>query len=295
MQEPHPIDALTRRAWLQRGAATLLGAGAVTSSHALRSEETASPPEPIRPGAARVWRPKIDLEFTEPGGIAQWWVPELVLLGNTDVMLSARGPAPWKRDGENWSYEKKTMDGQLYVAVKVERVKLGWRASMTLGNRSAKTWNDVVSPVCLQLRGSPAFADADWTRTYYRSGGELLTYREAETGGGRNIYRMSLVKDQKQIKRTPRHQRKWGFTKRQSDDGIFAVIDKNRTTVLTTHWQPTHHLQANLKRSFACIHANPFFGRLQPGESRTRHGCVLLVPGSLERAWEATRALMKTS
>ena len=117
----------------------------------------------------------------------------------------------------------------------------------------------------------------------------IVLLAAVETDGGRPIYRMSLVKGQEQIERTERHQKKWGFTKRPSDEGIIGVISDDQSTVLTTTWNPTHHLQANQKRTFSCIHANPFFGSLQPGETRTRRGCVLLTPGDLSQAWDATK------
>ena len=212
-------DFLSRRACLYAGAALALGTA--LSLHR-ESTEAAESAEPIRPASAGVWRPTIDLNFSESGGLAQWWVPELVLLGNTDVSLSARGPTEWSRDGE------------------------------------------------------------------------FLTYHDQKTDGRRDIFRMSLVKGQKQIERTPRHQQKWGFTKRLSDDGIFGVVSKDRSTVLTTHWRPTHHRQANLKRTFSCIHANPQFGAIAPGESRARHGCVLLSPGNLDDAWKETQTVMNS-
>jgi len=128
-------DFLSRRACLYAGAALALGTA--LSLHR-ESTEAAESAEPIRPASAGVWRSTIDLNFSEPGGLAQWWVPELVLLGNTDVSLSARGPTEWSRDGE------------------------------------------------------------------------FLTYHDQKTDGRRDIFRMSLVKGQKQIERTPRHQQKWG-------------------------------------------------------------------------------------
>ena len=94
-------------------------------------------------------------------GAAQWWCPELILLGNTDVQLHADGPIAWKRQDGNWKYEHLNPDGKLYVALKVEQIELGWRAALTIGNRTDQAWPTVVCPICLLLRASPAFADKD--------------------------------------------------------------------------------------------------------------------------------------
>lgn len=290
-ERPTKVPKMTRRSCLGVGASALLGPHLISWRVASATED-ATAGEPIRPGDTRVRRPVVGLHFDDDAGLAQWWLPELVLLGNTDISLHADGPIAWKQNGEHWKYDHVNSDQRMTVVVTVERVQLGWQASLTIGNRTDEVWNDVVSPICLLLCASSAFADENWKRTYFRSDGEFLTYYGRETESGRDIFRMSLVKGQKQIERTSRHINKWGFTKRLSDDGIFAVVAQNRSTVLTTTWEPTHHLQANQQRTFSCIHANPYFGRIGPGETITRKGCVLLVPGTLAEAWAETKAVM---
>ena len=247
---------------------------------------------PISRGRADVWQPIIDLHFADNSGIAQWWLPELVLLGNTDNGLRARGTIAWQQKNQRFSYEHTNPDGRLGLTATVEEIEQGWLASLTVSNRMDRAWTHVVCPVCLLLRASGAFEDKDWKRTYYRSGGKFLTYHGRPTDGGRDIYRMSLVKGRKQIERTERHEKKWGFTKQPSDDGIIAVVSFDESTVLTTTWKPTHHLQSNRMRTFSCIHANPDFGRIEAGESRTLRGCVLLIAGDLTEAWRDTEEVM---
>ena len=282
----------TRRDCLKLGAVGILGTGWVAGNQ-VSFAEGEHVPQPIRPESTRVWRPVVDLHFDGDAGVAQWWCPELILLGNTDAQLNVDGPIAWQQQDGIWKYEHTNPDGKLFVALSVEQIALGWRAALTIGNLTDQVWPMIVSPVCLLLRGSPAFADKDWTRTYFRSGGEFVPHHGQEISSGREIYRMSLVDGQQQIERTARHVKKWGFTKRNSDDGIMGVVSVDRSTVLTTSWEPTHHLQANQRRTFSCIHANPYFGPLEPGESITRHGCVLLVPGTLEEAWQETRDVLR--
>ena len=248
----------------------------------------------VLPGNTVVRQPVIDLQFDDHSGAAQWWLPELVLLGNTDVRVRTQGPADWKEIAkDHWGYQRKSADGRLKVKVEVERIELGWIATLTLTNLLEEKWSEVVSPICLLLYGSGTFQDPDWKRTYFRSGGKFLPYQGRETDGGKDTYRMTLVRGREHLERSERHRGKWGFTTEMSDDGIIGVMSETRSTVLTTTWQPTHHLQANRKRSYSCIHANVYFGKLAAGETKTRRGCVLLVPGGLEEAWEETKRVLK--
>ncbi len=273
---------LNRREQLKLTATVLSGFGIWPQIHAAIAEE------PILPGPAVVRQPIIDLQFDDHRGLAQWWLPELLLLGRTDVQVATQGPAQWKSTDGIWSYNRVTPNGQLSVAVAVKRIELGWMATLTIRNQSDTTWSDVVAAVCLLLYGSGEFRDPQWKRTYYRSEGKFLTYAGRETDGGRDLFRMTLVKGQKMLVRTDDHRKKWGFTTQESDDGIIAVVSQNVSTVLTTTWTPTHHLQANRRRTYSCVHANPFFGRVAPGESRTCLGFVLLNKGNLEQAWNET-------
>lgn len=247
---------------------------------------------PVSPGPAVVRQPVIDLQFHDDSGLAQWWLPELLLLGDVDVQISTQVPANWETDDGRWSYHHIVPGGQLAVSVIVKRIEAGWLAELTIENRSDNTWSHVVCPVCLLLHASGEFQDPTWKRTYYRSNDELLTYHGRETDGGRDLFRMSLVKGQSPLQRSDQHRNKWGFTTRLSDDGIIAVVNPDRCTVLTTTWKPTHHLQANRKRTYSCIHANPYFGSLAAGGSSTRRGCVLMHTGSLDHAWNETNRVV---
>lgn len=274
---------MTRRDYLKQLGTIAAGASLVQSGTKVSAKS------PIAAGSANVWQPIIDLHFADDSGLAQWWVPELVLLGNTDVSLRARGRVDWQQYEDGWRYQHVNSDLKLSLSVTVNRIEHGWLASLTVRNQTKENWPDVVCPVCLLLRASGSFEDVDWTRTYFRSDGKFLPYHGQKTDGGQPIYRMSLVKGRTHIERTERHKNKWGFTKQLSDDGIIGVVSQDSSTVLTTAWTRTHHLQANLKRTFSCIHANPYFGPIGPGESCTMRGCVQLTAGSLDEAWTATQ------
>jgi len=217
------------------------------------------------------------------------------MLGHTDVSVQTECPVKWQLDADDrWAYWSPLGGDRGLASIRVTQIPYGWRGTVTIENRSAETWNNVVAAVCLLLPGSPEFADPQWGRTYYRSGGRYLAYegRERDGGeGGEGWFQMSLVKDRTQLLRSARHLKKWGFTREPSDDGVIAVQRQDGEAVLVTAWNPTHHLQANRKSTYLCIHANPLFGTLAPGEKKTCSGVVLATPGDLDAAWrEALRA-----
>jgi len=273
-----------RRSFLCRGLA-----GLATMACCSRLPLAAAP---IRRGNSRVWQPIVDLHFEDNSGVVQWWVPELVLLGNTDVSLRAQGTVAWHRDGGGWHFDHTNPDGRLRLLTRISPIATGWVATLTIENRTTSDWHNVVAPVCLLLRAAPALSDRDWSRTFFRSDGEFLSYKGRPTRGGLPVFRMSLVKGRRQIERTPRHIKKWGFTRRASDDGILGVVSRDGESVITTSWTEVHHLQANQRPNFACIHGNPWLGNIPAGASRTVKGCVVLTGGSLKDAWKNTQDVL---
>ena len=67
-----------------------------------------------------------------------------------------------------------------------------------------------------------------------------------------------------------------GFAEEESDDGVIGVRDEGGQGILTTAWAQSHHLQANKKPTFRCVHSNPWVGEIESGGSREVRGCVLL-------------------
>jgi len=301
------MDALGnhhRRNWLKSTCTHLLGAATmpycVLRRAAGAEEKTADEggiaEQPL--GVGRISnnrRPMIDLDFADDRGLAQWQVPELVLFGNTDRSTMITGTVPWKHDqaSGDWGYDYVVPDRQLRSTLNVNQIDEGWVGSLTLTNLSDGPWSDIVAVVCLFLRAAGPLRDGNWSQTYYRSGGRLLSYaNRPRTGGSNPRYQMSLVAGKKQIERTQRHINKWAFTKEPSDDGIIGVVSQGGTTVLTTAWQQAHHLQANLRPTNYCMHSNPWFGEIGAGQSKTLRGCVLVTAGSLEHAWRKTTEVL---
>ncbi|MAE66784.1 MAG: hypothetical protein CMJ18_21150 [Phycisphaeraceae bacterium] len=220
---------------------------------------------------------------------ASLWLPETVLRGKTDHdTYSPKETIRWRDDGSELSYRAIVDDGQMLIAGHVASIDQGWKLALTIGNHSERRWDNVIGAVCLLLSSAPEFADPTRERTYFRSSSRFCRLSDADVDGGSPPYRMSLVKGARQLERTQRHRDKWGFTREDCDDGIIAVSGKNSGRILTVSWDRVNHLQANAATAFCCIHANPDFGDLRPGDERTCRGVVMLTEGDLGSAWEKT-------
>ena len=285
------------RRWVHRATVLLIclgGAACVCQSddHEAAAQEQGK--TVISPREAKVDQSDIRLYFHGSDGFALLEFPELIVFGDTDQgSFSSRAYRWSKEDSGRLHYDFFAEEKDMTWAAESKAIEDGWILSLTVGNRSPEPWEDVVAVVCLRLNTSSDFSDKGWKRTYYRTGGEYLAYHGRKRGGGKEIYQMSLVKGRRQIRRSQRHQDKWGFTLKQSDDGIIAVVSEDGSTVLTKAFEPVHHLQANQRPSNYCIHANPYFGQIKPGTSKTIKGCILVTRGSLEEAWARTRKTLK--
>ena len=218
---------------------------------------------------------------------AQLWLPEFVMRGETDHNSAAIiSPVQWQSEGRSWRYKHFVEQEQITIAASVEATDDGFLMSMSVANHSDQSWPNVAGIVCLLLGTAPDFANPDRTRSWFRAGGKLQTFAGSQMVGGQPPFRMSLVRGMEQVERTKRHRNKWGFTQQESDDGVIAVTSPDEKQILALTWQQVHHLQLNACGAYCCIHANPAFGNMAPGEQRTVHGAILLSRGSLESAWE---------
>jgi len=253
-----------------------------------------------------MWRQPVLHLMQDPRSAFALWMPEgFLLLGNTDVHMSVKGAVCWRREAQDeqpstWRYEHQNADGQMTLCGEVGELRShggmenGWLMSLTVRNESEHAWPAVVAPVCLSLCATAAFDGKNHADVWYRSGGQFKSLAEQHYEGGLPGHCMVLVRGRSHIERTARHRAKWGFALDESDDGIIAATSSDGSQVLTLGWQRVHQLQANACPHLACIHANPFFGDLAPGQAITVRGSVLVSSGGLARAWEACLASLAT-
>ena len=69
-----------------------------------------------------------------------------------------------------------------------------------------------------------------------------------------------------------------------ADDGVILVGSEDGRWTLGTLWQDARVVFHNFIPGRQCIHSNPSFGDIGPGETATRRGWIVLVEGGVEDA-----------
>jgi len=158
MNLPNESSVITRRKCLcsAAGLVTVAGLGGLTRSVVAQqpqsnsnSAATDAAPMVIRPGGATQRSPSIELHFENDLGMAQWWIPELLMPGHTDIGRRHVGENVAWHNESVWWYEHTNASDGLRSRVEIRRVDLGWLAQMTISNLSTEVWRDVVGVVCL--------------------------------------------------------------------------------------------------------------------------------------------------
>jgi hypothetical protein len=89
-----------------------------------------------------------------------------------------------------------------------------------------------------------------------------------------------------------------GFIDEPIDMAFTALTASKGDRKVVVSWTPGKNLLAN--RAIPCIHADPYFGDLRPGETRTAKGMLVFTTASLqelikeltplaERPWESAK------
>lgn len=139
---------------------------------------------------------------------------------------------------------------------------------MTAANRGTERWpSSLVRYQCMRCADTPAFHDEEGERTFIRQSGTFVNMIEAM--GGKKKARWT---------KTSRYGgSRTRLLARQSKDGkrIVAVSTDNASAT-----------GGNFAPAAYCMHSNPKWGRLDPGETKTIHGCVYLLPGGFDELYK---------
>ena len=139
---------------------------------------------------------------------------------------------------------------------------------VTARNPGAKPWPwPQMDYQCMRCADAPQFHDFEATRTFVRKGGQFVTVLKAM--GGKIII---SKRGDSRVGGAPGK-----LFARQSANGkrVVAVITDNAQSTV-----------GNFADTAYCMHSNPVWGCLEPGESKTIHGCAYLIAGKLNGLWE---------
>ena len=139
----------------------------------------------------------------------------------------------------------------------------------------------VVRPLlCMQYRkieGFPKWID-NFNHNYVSIGGRLTALSDLVTEKADASFKGAVVAGCPQ--RDTRAERSGGLISQDMDLAASVVTSMDDTRKIIIWWTPGKSMIANA--NIPCIHADPYFGSLQPGESGFAEGLVLFTEGDVE-------------
>jgi len=140
-------------------------------------------------------------------------------------------------------------------------------------NVGAEKWEKMqMTLFCLQSKDAPIFRDYDAVRTYIHRDGKWVTINEVESGKFAP-HRMVIV--------SVRNPKSSGGVER-----LAAKVSEDGQYVLGLATDIAETLSFNFQNDVACIHSNPDWGLMDPGQEVTAKGKVYLFKGTLEDLWQ---------
>ena len=225
---------------------------------------------------------------------AYLWLPEIVEVGDIGEFVpfctDPDHPIVWIEEGQGILRYETEIPGSLALSVRIRSDDSGFALEMEVGNRTDGDWGVVHCCACMQLATAESFLDLTRERTYCTVDGELVALADLEmVGKGKQTFYFAILPGHTPPLRHSdpnREGAKWLLTKSSPDHGFICTTSIDRSKTVWMGWEDVQYLQTNTKPSYACIHANPFFGNIAAGQSVRRRGRVGIASGPAESALE---------
>lgn len=243
--------------------------------------------QPEEEGRREIWifneAKEILLRFRIP---ERMFCDEAILVGHD--IREVYAPVEWEQDGNAWVYKRTNPmdfpasqhDYPVEYAVRLEPVADGLSAQITVKNLGDTTLHNVVAHICLGHR-SDRFRDPGYERTFILSGGKFLNLKESHRGGD-PIRAHYAVKGNEPIQHFQRETQFWGpLSEEKADNGLILTQSLAGDEVVAFWFDPASELFQNSEERNMCIHSDPIFGDLKPGQAVTRQGQVIIFKGDL--------------
>jgi len=229
-------------------------------------------PVPFTPGFPGDWpvRPANFLQLdwqAHTRNFIHIWLPEGVAIPGGDAVFILREVVDFRftlPEPELWvvSYEK---SGVIALRGECRAITEGVALALAITNLSETAWEETRPGVCVQLAAAPDFADPALERTVSVTDGRLCPMAPPEHVGLTAHYHPSAP----------------------PTENFIAVASRLPGFVIAQWWEgPPISVGGNSHPSIACLHAQPAFGRIAPGETVRREGRLYLMPGTVEEAYQ---------
>jgi len=146
--------------------------------------------------------------------------------------------------------------------------------SATVTNVSVRPMTRIELAPCIQLGGAGSLDDPAMARTFYHADGEFVAMNHAHRPNDPGKNQVSVTSDLgfRWSRSVPESDYGWGMASPDADAGLVAVLARAGRGGLATWWQRVATVCNNAVSPIHCVHAEPYFDTLAPGESGTVRG-----------------------
>ncbi len=215
-----------------------------------------------------------------------------------------RNPALWiiSPDGRQASYRVESPHEKGVIVEAFARVAdpdeapegaKGVYLAMRITNNGERTLPTIRPLLCSQYReltGFPAWID-NFKHSFLVFAGELKVIADLPPEKPDATFKGCVVKGCPQ--RDTRAERQGGLIERDMDLALSVVESMDGKRKLVVWWTPGKSMITNA--SIPCIHADPYFGTLEPGQSAYAEGLALFTEGDLKPIIKELKARARTA
>jgi len=168
--------------------------------------------------------------------------------------------------------------------------------TLSISNLGERVFEGVGAGVCVQLAAAPSFRDPERRRTVvFESGSPVSLYDIEQRDGFRGL--KYLAKGAEPAPgfapgEAPPKGQEWARSSCfQPDEALVCVASPSGQWTLGLMCQDSRYVFTNPMGCLCCIHADPVFGEIRPGQSVTRRGWIVIVNAPPEEARRRLLAL----
>jgi hypothetical protein len=230
----------------------------------------------------------------ENGGVLYINFPEHLEynpVGNTILRHFDTIPNPWiiSPDGKQASYKVQSLAlKDVYVesfsrVMNAEDLPIdaqGVHVSIRISNFGSTTLPGIRALLCNQFKGLTGFPQShhDFQHNYIIIDGQITSLADLPTENIETEFKGCVVKGCPQ--RDTRSERKGGLIEKDMDAALSIVTSEDNKRKVIMWWSPGKSMIANA--FIPCIHADPYFGTLEPGDETSAEGIILFTEGDIE-------------
>jgi len=213
-------------------------------------------------------------------------------VGNTIQRHYDKIPAPWiiSPDAQQASYRVESPAlPRVLIESFVRRIEdkelpegiSGVKLAMHIMNSGTETLPVIRALLCMQyggLTGFPQKLKDNYKHNYIIINGKLTPLSELVTTNPNTTFKGCVVKGCPQ--RDTRSEATGGLISQDMDLALSVVTSMDNNRKLIIWWTPGKSMIANA--NIPCMHADPYFGTLKPGEQSYAEGMILFTEGDPE-------------